>query len=32
VVGGTPEQFAEFMRGEAAKWGKLIHDHKIAAD
>lgn len=32
VVGGTPEQFAEFMRGEAAKWGKLIHDHKIAAE
>jgi tripartite-type tricarboxylate transporter receptor subunit TctC len=32
VVGGTPEQFAEFMRGEAAKWGKLIRDHKIAAD
>jgi tripartite-type tricarboxylate transporter receptor subunit TctC len=32
VVGGTPEQFAELMRGEAAKWGKLIRDHKIAAD
>ncbi len=32
VVGGTPEQFAEFMRREAAKWGKLIRDHKISAD
>jgi tripartite-type tricarboxylate transporter receptor subunit TctC len=32
VVGGTPEQFAQFMGGEAAKWGKLIRDHKIAAD
>jgi tripartite-type tricarboxylate transporter receptor subunit TctC len=32
VAGGTPEQFAQFMRAEAAKWGKLIRDHKIAAD
>jgi tripartite-type tricarboxylate transporter receptor subunit TctC len=32
VIGGTPEQFARFMRGEAAKWGQLIRDHKIAAD
>jgi tripartite-type tricarboxylate transporter receptor subunit TctC len=32
VVGGTPEQFAELMRTETAKWGKLIRDHKIAAD
>lgn len=31
VVGGTPEQFAQFMRGEAEKWGKLIRDHQIAA-
>jgi len=24
VAGGTPEQFAEHLRGEIAKWGKLI--------
>jgi tripartite-type tricarboxylate transporter receptor subunit TctC len=32
VVGGTPEQFAQFMHDEATKWGRLIRDHKIAAD
>jgi tripartite-type tricarboxylate transporter receptor subunit TctC len=32
VVGGTSDQFAQFMRGEAAKWGKLIRDNRIAAD
>lgn len=24
VAGGTPEQFADHLRGEVAKWGKLI--------
>ena len=24
VVGGTPEEFAAFIRAERAKWGKVI--------
>ena len=29
---GTPEQFAAHIRGEAAKWGKLIKSLGIRAD
>ena len=30
--GGTREQFTAFVRGEIAKWGKLIKDANIKAD
>ncbi len=26
---GSPEQFAEFMRGETVKWGKVVQDAKL---
>lgn len=29
VIGSTPEQFAEHLRRESAKWGKVIRDAKI---
>ena len=32
VIGGTPEQFAQFMRVEAEKWGNLIRENKIVAE
>jgi tripartite-type tricarboxylate transporter receptor subunit TctC len=28
-VGGTPEEFAAFLRAERAKWGKLIRDNGL---
>lgn len=28
-VGGTPEQFADFIRADMAKWGKVIRDANI---
>lgn len=31
-VGSTPEEFAEFLRGERAKWGKLIREAKLQLD
>lgn len=31
-VGNTPEQFAEWLRLEVAKWGKIIKQHGIKAD
>ena len=32
VVGGTPEQFAAFIRSEMSKWDKVIRDAGIKAD
>ena len=29
VGGGTPEQFAAFIKSEAARWGKVVRDAKI---
>jgi len=29
AVGGTPEQFAEFIQADMAKWGKVIKDGNI---
>jgi len=31
-VGGSPEEFAEFLRAERAKWGKLIRETKLQLD
>ena len=31
-VGNTPEQFAEMLRLEIAKWGKIIRDYNIKAE
>jgi len=31
-VANTPEQFAEYLRVETAKWGKIIRDNGIKAD
>ena len=31
VVGGTPEQFGAWLRGESARWGKLIREQNITA-
>jgi len=30
--GGNPERFAEFIRSETLKWGKVIKDAKVQAD
>lgn len=30
--GGTPEQFANFIRAEQVKWGKVIREAKIRID
>jgi tripartite-type tricarboxylate transporter receptor subunit TctC len=32
VVGGTPEQFGAWIRGETEKWGKLIRERGITAE
>ena len=32
TVGGTPEQFASFLRAEITKWGKAIKDSGARAD
>lgn len=32
IAGDTPEQFAEFIRAEKAKWAKVIKDAKIKAE
>jgi tripartite-type tricarboxylate transporter receptor subunit TctC len=29
AVGSTPDQFAEFVRAEHAKWGKVINDFGV---
>ena len=26
VVGNTPEQFADFLKAEIPKWGKIVKD------
>jgi tripartite-type tricarboxylate transporter receptor subunit TctC len=31
-VGGSPEEFAQFLRAERAKWGKLIRETKLQLD
>jgi tripartite-type tricarboxylate transporter receptor subunit TctC len=31
-VGSTPEEFAEFLRAERSKWGKLIREAKLQLD
>jgi len=31
-LGGTPEQFAEFIRSEHAKWGAAVRDAGIKLD
>jgi tripartite-type tricarboxylate transporter receptor subunit TctC len=32
IVGGTPEQFAAFIRSEGLKWGKLVRDSGAKVD
>jgi tripartite-type tricarboxylate transporter receptor subunit TctC len=32
IVGGTPEQFALWIRSESAKWGKIIRERGITAE
>ena len=32
VVGSTPEQFRDWLRGESARWGKLIREQNIRAE
>lgn len=32
IVGGTPEQFGEFIRSEVAKWAKVVKEAGIKAD
>lgn len=32
IVGGSPEQFAGFIRSEAAKWGKIVRDSGAKID
>ena len=29
---GSPEQFAEFMKSEVQKWGKVVRDAKVKLD
>ena len=31
-TGGSPEDFARFIRGEVDKWGKVVRDASIGAD
>jgi tripartite-type tricarboxylate transporter receptor subunit TctC len=31
-MAGPPEEFAEFIKSETAKWGKVIHDAKLHID
>ena len=31
-TGGSPEDFARFIRGEVDKWGKVVRDANIRAD
>lgn len=31
-VGGTPEQFGEYLKAEIAKWGKVVRDGNIKPD
>jgi tripartite-type tricarboxylate transporter receptor subunit TctC len=32
IVAGTPEQFAELIKSESAKWGKVIREKNIRID
>ena len=32
VVADTPEQFADFLRSENVRWGKLVKDLKLRAE
>ena len=32
VVGSSPSQFADYIRTESAKWGKVIREAKVKAD
>ena len=32
VIGSTPDQFAAFMRGETAKWAKVVKEANIRAE
>ena len=32
VVGNSPAEFTEYLRGESVKWGKIIRDAKIRAE
>jgi tripartite-type tricarboxylate transporter receptor subunit TctC len=32
VVGSTPAEFAQYVRSESDKWGKVIRDAKVKAD
>lgn len=32
IGGGTPEQFATFVAGESARWGKVVKERGIKAD
>jgi tripartite-type tricarboxylate transporter receptor subunit TctC len=31
-IGGSPDQFGEFLKGEIDKWAKVIHKGNIKAD
>jgi len=32
IVGGTPDEFATYLKAEIAKWGKVARDNNIALD
>ena len=32
VVAGTPEHFAQFLKGEVARWAKVVQEANIKAD
>jgi tripartite-type tricarboxylate transporter receptor subunit TctC len=31
-VGGTPQQFADYIKTETVKWGKIVRDGNIKPD
>jgi len=31
-VGNTPEQFADAIREESARWAKVVHERKIVVN
>jgi len=32
VVAGSPDQFAQHLKSEIAKWGKVVREAKIKVD
>jgi tripartite-type tricarboxylate transporter receptor subunit TctC len=31
IVGGTPQELDRFLRGEIARWAKVVNENKIRA-